>query len=64
MYDLLRQMGDTAYDQFLKELFQFDSIDYRSFEGLILKYLPEYKDELNTWLNTNKYPEKFRILDN
>jgi len=64
LYDLWRRMGDTEYDRFLKELFKFESVDYKRFEGLILKYLPEYKDELNIWLNTSKYPDSFSILDN
>ena len=56
LYDLWTEMGNDQFDQFLKELFQLDSINYRVFEKLVLKYLPNYKNDLNTWLNTNDYP--------
>jgi hypothetical protein len=46
----------------LKALFSFSSISYESFEGLISKYIPDFKDGLNTWLNTTNYPEAFRIV--
>jgi hypothetical protein len=61
-YNIWRQMGDEKFDMFLKELFSFNSISYESFEGLISKYIPDFKDGLNIWLNTTNYPEAFRIV--
>jgi len=60
-YDIWNQMGDEKFDMFLKELFSLNSIDYEKFEGLILKYLPNYSGDLNTWLNTTEYPDEFRL---
>ena len=33
-YDLWRQMGDSLFDGFLRELFSFQFIDYKKFEAL------------------------------
>lgn len=63
LYHLWIQMGDENYDLFLKELFRFESIDYGKFEALIVKYIPGYEDNLNTWLNTNDYPESIHIIN-
>jgi hypothetical protein len=56
-------MGDDNFDRFLKELFKFDSIDYGSFELLVLSYLPEYKENLHIWLKTTEYPKSFYITE-
>ncbi|MFA8433340.1 MAG: hypothetical protein ACEPOZ_02385 [Marinifilaceae bacterium] len=64
LYHLWSKMGDNKYDKFLKELFQFTSINYTSFEQLILKYLPDYKENLNIWLNTTDYPKQIQLEDN
>jgi hypothetical protein len=61
-YNIWMRMGDDNFDMFLKELFSFKSISYESFEALTLKYIPDFKEELNIWLNTTNYPEKFRIV--
>ena len=37
------------------------SIDYNQFEQLILKYLPESKDDIETWLKKNDYPPAFHL---
>ncbi len=63
MYDLWIKMGNEKYDDFLKELFEFQSIDYLSFEKLVLKYIPEYQTNLNVWLNTTDFPEAFKIIN-
>ena len=55
-YDIWNQMGDKRFDEFLKELFLFNNINYENFEELLLKYIPNYKKKLNTWLNTTDYP--------
>lgn len=63
LYHIWTEIGDKSYDQFLKELFQFISIEYKSFEKLILKYIPGYKDKLNIWLNTIDYPKSIQIIN-
>jgi hypothetical protein len=62
-YDIWNQMGDEKFDMVLKELFSFNSINYESFEGQILKYLPDYGERLNIWLNTTDYPNELRLID-
>ena len=57
-YHIWQRMGDEKFDAFLKELFAFNSIDYNNFEQLIIKYLPGFSKELDTWLNTNYYPDR------
>ena len=61
IYDLWEKMGDEKFDAFLKKLFSWDGIDYKKFEGLVLEFIPDFKDELNTWLRTTDYPEEMRI---
>lgn len=61
--DIWNQLGDKKFDQFLRELFKFQSIDYKNFESLILKYLPDYETKLNIWLNTTDYPDELRIKE-
>jgi len=60
-YNIWNQMGDEKFDMFLKELFLFNAIDYETFEELVLKYIPDYKKKLNTWLNTTDYPDEIKI---
>jgi hypothetical protein len=55
-------MGDEKFDKFLKKLFEFNTINYKNFEELILNYLNDYKEKLNIWLNTTDYPEDIRIV--
>jgi len=59
MIYLWNKMGDKKYDQFLHELFNMDSINYASFENLILDYIPACSKDLEIWLSTTRYPERF-----
>jgi hypothetical protein len=61
-YNVWVRMGDAKFDMFLKELFSFNSISYESFEGLVIKYIPGFKETLNTWLNTTDYPDEIKII--
>ena len=61
LYQLWNEMGDINYDKFLKELFQLNSIDYKILETLIVKYIPNYENNLNIWLNTNDYPKSLQV---
>jgi hypothetical protein len=61
-YNIWNQMGDEKFDMFLKELFLFNSINYEDFEELLLKYIPDYKEKLNTWLNTTNYLDEIKIV--
>ena len=60
-YCLWRKMGNKGFDNFLKELFSFNSINYNTFEELVVKYIPGYKPELNIWLRTTEYPDDIKI---
>ena len=61
LYHLWTEMGEPSYDQFLKELFQFDSITYKKLENLVVKYIPGYEANLNIWLNTVDYPQSLQL---
>lgn len=61
-YDMWQQTGDEKFDAFLKELFVFQTINYNSFETLVLKYLPDYKFRLKQWLRTTEFPEELRLV--
>ncbi|MCW8824699.1 MAG: hypothetical protein OQK63_11435 [Ignavibacteriaceae bacterium] len=61
-YSIWNKMGDEEFDRFLKELFSFNSINYNSFEELVVKYIPGFAPELNTWLNTTDYPDEIKIV--
>lgn len=61
-YNIWDQMGDEKFDSFLKELFLFNSINYENFEELVLRYIPDFKEKLNIWLNTTDYPDELRII--
>lgn len=63
LYHLWGEMGDKNYDKFLKELFQFDSINYKKFETLIIKYIPNYENNLDIWLNKIDYPKSLQIIE-
>ena len=51
-------MGDDKFDSFLKELFKLNSIDYGRFEELVLRYIPDFKNNLYIWLNTTEYDDE------
>lgn len=63
LYHLWSKMEDKKFDQFLKELFQLEAINYKIFEALIVKYIPNYVDNLNIWLNTIDYPKSIQIKE-
>lgn len=60
-YHIWNKMGDDTFDRFLKTLFINDSMDYQRFEKVILQYLPGFREDLNIWLNTQDFPERFYI---
>jgi len=60
-YDLWVQMGADNFDDFLITLFQFDKIDYNRFADLILRFIPDYRNRLNIWLNTTEFTENMYI---
>jgi len=63
LYDMWQNMGDEKFEVFFNQLFTSDHLEYNSFETLVTRFLPEYKDNLNTWLNTNAYPDEFHLQD-
>lgn len=62
-YDIWNKMGDDKFDNFLKKLFLFDFINYKNFEELIIEFIPDYKEKLNTWLNTTDYPDEMHLIN-
>lgn len=62
LYTLLVKMGEEKFDLFIKDLFSSSYLDYRSFESLVVNYLPGYENELDIWLNSIDYPDEF-LLD-
>lgn len=58
---LKKKIGNENFWKFSKELVNMKSIDYNQFEQLILKYLPESKDDIETWLKKNDYPPAFHL---
>lgn len=60
-YNIWDQMGDDKFDNFLKELFKFNSINYVKFEELVLRYIPDFKEKLDIWLNTTDYDDDLHI---
>jgi len=58
---LKKKMGDENFWKFSKELVNLNSIDYNRLEQLILKYLPDNKSDIETWLQKNDYPPRFHL---
>jgi hypothetical protein len=42
-------------------LFNRDSLSAVSFRDIIEKHLPGSRNDVNLWLATTKYPERFRL---
>lgn len=58
---IYRQMGRDRFFEFTRELFNSDKVTFQSFRKLILKYLPSAGDDLDTWLKTTDYPQRFYL---
>lgn len=58
---LKKKIGNENFWKFSKELVNLNSIDYNQLEQLILKYLPDSKDDIETWLKKNDYPPGFHL---
>jgi hypothetical protein len=59
---LKKKMANENFWKFSKELVNLKSIDYIKLEQLILKYLPDSKDDIETWLKKNDYPHRFHLI--
>ena len=55
------KMGENKYTKFERQLFDCDSISLEKFKTIILKYLPDSEDDLNIWLSSTEYPERFHL---
>ena len=54
-------MGADAFFKFTRELFSKDDINEGVFRNTVEKYLPGISDDLDIWLTTSQYPERFRL---
>lgn len=60
-YYLWREMGEVTFDRFLKDLFSHDDLTYDSLVSLVARHLPGSEKDVDIWLNTNEFPERYRI---
>jgi len=55
------KLGKKRFRQFTLELCRIKGIDVNSLFNLIKKYIPHGDKDLNLWLKTNQYPEKWYL---
>jgi hypothetical protein len=60
---LFEKMGQDKFNEFTRELFNGDVYDLPRFIDLVDKHLPGSKQDVDVWLATNDYPERFRIAN-
>ncbi len=58
---LRQKMSKEDFNKYVKELFSLKSIDYKIFETLTVKYLPDFKNDLSIWLKGTEFPDRFLI---
>ena len=56
---LRRKMGKDKFVQFSRSVFSLESITYENFSKLVFNYFPQGESDLNIWLKSNDFPEKF-----
>ena len=54
-------MGRDKYFEFTRKLFNEGSVTTKSFQALILVFLPSAKDDIHTWLYTIDYLRRLRL---
>ena len=55
------KMGKTTFTVFTRELFSIEDITVAKLIDLIEKHLPGSRKDVELWLTTNEYPERFRL---
>jgi hypothetical protein len=59
-FDFLRtKMGKDRFLEFARELFNKEGLDTSSFEETVLRFMPGAEEDLQIWLRTTEYPERF-----
>jgi hypothetical protein len=60
---LLAKMGRDVFFEFTAELLNRDSLTAESFVQLIENYLPGSAKDVDLWLNTTEYPQRFHLAN-
>lgn len=58
---LLKQMGESTFAAFAKDLFNRQGLTEPEFIALCEQYLPHHQAQVHTWLYSNAFPDEFRI---
>jgi hypothetical protein len=58
---LRTRMGVETFKKFTLELFAQDSLDPSRLIAIIETYLPDSSEDVNLWLRTTDFPERFRL---
>lgn len=62
MFNYFRvKMGSEKYQKFERELFNIKRLTNQNFRDLVIRYLPNGKEDVHLWLSTIEYPEKFKL---
>jgi hypothetical protein len=58
---LYREMGREGFFDFTRALFSRDHLNSVSFRDVILTYLPKAASDVDIWLTTTEFPERFQV---
>jgi hypothetical protein len=54
-------LGKERFREFTREMCGLSGLTVPLFKGLLTKYLPGHEEDMRIWLETNDFPERFRI---
>ena len=54
-------MGKERFKKFTRKISMSRNLTPDNFKELMLGFLPEAEEDLHVWLETNEYPERFRL---
>lgn len=61
-FNFIREkMGKDGFKDFCRELFSYDDLNDQLFRRLVKEHYSEPHDDIDIWLSTNEYPERFRV---
>lgn len=58
---LRARMGDDTFVKFTSDIYNLETLTTRKFREQIEKYLPGSASDVNLWLATSDYPDRFRF---
>jgi len=58
---LRRRMGPVEFLKFSRRLLSRDSLSVSSFRDAVLEEIPDFENDLRLWLETNEYPDRWRL---